>query len=297
MQYPDVRKLADSHHGVISLNELRQHIGRSTMTDWLAKGWLVRIAPRAFAFHARPSWRQMVHGLHLSSPQLIVSHRSAAHLWGISTTCRTYEFICPTDSAPRLNQATVHESNFIPMRHWQVVRGTPVTSVARTLFDLSSIYDEEHLLNMVTTAIDLRLITVSETRRMLETMRRRGRRRTTVLEAVAYHAKFDDPRNRSDLEREARKLIVEAGLPEPLAQHGVVFEHFTLHPDLCYPQWKFAIELDGYIPHGTRHAFDDDRERDAYLTIEGWHVVRFSSNTLHLLVPTITAYAARHLAA
>jgi hypothetical protein len=297
MQYPEVRRLADAHHGVMALEELRRHVSRSTMSSWLARGWLVRIAPRAFAFQPRPTWRQVLHGIHLSSPQLIVSHRSAAALLGIVGSNRVCEFICATDAAPRLDSARVHESNFIPPRHWQVIHGTPVTSAARTLFDLSSVHDEERLIDLITVAIDLRLVTIAEVRRMLETMRRRGRRRTTVLEAVAYDAKFDDPKNRSDLEREARRLILDAGLPEPSAQHGVVFEHFTLHPDLSYPQWKFAIELDGYVPHGTRNAFDDDRERDAYLTMEGWHVVRFSSNTLHLLVPTIAAYASRRLAA
>jgi very-short-patch-repair endonuclease len=92
-------------------------------------------------------------------------------------------------------------------------------------------------------------------------------------------------------------LLAKAKLPEPVAQHAVVFERFTLHPDLAYPEIGLAIELDAFDYHGrTEEQFDDDKERDAFLTMRGWRVERFSPKTMHLLVPVVRTLLGRKTA-
>jgi very-short-patch-repair endonuclease len=50
--------------------------------------------------------------------------------------------------------------------------------------------------------------------------------------------------------------------------------------DLAWPQWKIAVELDGFDPHGIlRSTFDHDRDRDLRLRRAGWEVIHVSTNT------------------
>ena len=45
--------------------------------------------------------------------------------------------------------------------------------------------------------------------------------------------------------------------------------------DFAHNQTKVAIELDGYTYHGRDAAFKHDRERDRWLSSQGWTVLRF----------------------
>lgn len=44
--------------------------------------------------------------------------------------------------------------------------------------------------------------------------------------------------------------------------------------DFAFPSAMLVVEVDGWDPHGTRQAFEDDRARDAHLVALGWSVIR-----------------------
>lgn len=46
--------------------------------------------------------------------------------------------------------------------------------------------------------------------------------------------------------------------------------------DVAYLEFRLVIELDGFGSHGTREAFQSDRERDRKLVAAGWRIVRFT---------------------
>jgi very-short-patch-repair endonuclease len=48
--------------------------------------------------------------------------------------------------------------------------------------------------------------------------------------------------------------------------------------DLAWPEVRLAVEVDGWETHGTREAFQDDRERDAVMVALRWRVLRFTWN-------------------
>lgn len=212
-------------------------------------------------------------------------------MWNISPfRFDQLEFVCATDGAPRIDGVSTHETNVPLQRYIRSIDGTPVTSPAMTIVMLSATWSEKLLMKTLSNALNQGRVTLGEVQRTREFVARRGRRRTTYIDAVLADPKFGDPKNRSDLEREARLLLLQARLPEPVAQHAVVFEHFTLHPDLAYPEYGLAIELDAFDYHGkSEEKFDDDRERDAFLSMRGWRVERFSPNTMHLLAPVVKA--------
>lgn len=288
MQYPEVRALAGATHNVISRSDLLQLISRRTMCRWVEKGWLFEWAPRAYGIHPKPEWREMLHAIQVSSPDLHVSHRSALRLLELMPASPLiYEFIGP-HATRRLESARIHETNYMPESHLMVCGGTSVTTAARSIIDAGAVWGPQRLRSIINRAIDRRAVTIHQLRAMVEDVRSKGRR-TKFVEQIIFDSRYDEAKAGSELEREGLSLIAAAGLPRPSVQHAIKFRDFTLHPDLCYPQIRLAIEFDGFEHHGTRFAFHDDRERDALLAIEGWHVVRFSFHTLHLLVPTIRA--------
>ena len=46
--------------------------------------------------------------------------------------------------------------------------------------------------------------------------------------------------------------------------------------DFLWRDHRVIAELDSYVTHGSRAAFDRDRERDLKLAIAGWQVVRLT---------------------
>ena len=50
--------------------------------------------------------------------------------------------------------------------------------------------------------------------------------------------------------------------------------------DFFWRAQRLIIETDGHATHGTRPAFEQDRARDARLTVLGYRVVRFTHRQL-----------------
>ena len=65
----------------------------------------------------------------------------------------------------------------------------------------------------------------------------------------------------SRAERLFLELVCAAGLPEPKTQ--VRIAGFTV--DFFWPDQRVAFEVDGYLFHTSRRAFDRDRRKDAAL--------------------------------
>jgi very-short-patch-repair endonuclease len=84
------------------------------------------------------------------------------------------------------------------------------------------------------------------------------------------------PWTQSHLERRFLALVREAGLPAP--QANVVLSGELV--DFYWPQARLAVELDGWRFHKTRAQFEDDRRRDAKLTLLDIAVIRLTDRRL-----------------
>ncbi len=82
---------------------------------------------------------------------------------------------------------------------------------------------------------------------------------------------------RSELEIRMRKLAREHGLPQPECNTSLdAPDHPGLEADFYFPTHHLVVETDGWDTHKTRHAFEDDRAKDAALTAAGYTVLRFT---------------------
>ena len=151
-----------------------------------------------------------------------------------------------------------------------VVRGVPVTTVARTLLDLDSRLVEK----AVRQAEFLGLFDLAEVSRLLDRYpRRRG---TARLRRAVRAAADSDVRTRSEMEERFRSLLLDANLPAPEMNGTVELGELTIEADAVWRDAKLIVELDGRQAHATRHAFETDRERDRAAALAGWLVIRIT---------------------
>ncbi len=72
---------------------------------------------------------------------------------------------------------------------------------------------------------------------------------------------IDEPHNPTDseFEDEFQDFITKYGLPQPL----INIDRQAGRADAYFPDHGLIVELDGWEFHKDRHAFENDRERDA----------------------------------
>jgi hypothetical protein len=81
---------------------------------------------------------------------------------------------------------------------------------------------------------------------------------------------------RSGLERRFLELWTETGLPQP--RPNFVEQGFEL--DCYWSEYRFAVELDLFETHGTRAAFERDRQRQEDLLLAGVAMTRVTGPRL-----------------
>jgi very-short-patch-repair endonuclease len=155
----------------------------------------------------------------------------------------------------------------------------PVTSVARTLCDLTAIVRRRIVERAVDESLRRKIVTLRSLRHVAEDLEGRGRLRCTVMREILEHRLPGYNPGESEPERRIADLLVRAGLPEPKRQHPVVVGGRRYRIDLCYPDLRIAIEYDGWDFHRGRRSFDSDRVRGNDLVVLGFQVLRFTSRS------------------
>ena len=145
--------------------------------------------------------------------------------------------------------------------------GVVVTNATRTAYDLAC----ELPLTEAVVAVDaLSHVHKFQPADIAELRRRHlGARGSAQLDEVIRLA---NRLSQSPMESRMRLVIVFDGLPAPVLQHPV--GPFFL--DLAYPAIRLAIEYDGDA-HRTQGRAMRDLDRQAYLSDNGWKVLRFTA--------------------
>ena len=99
-------------------------------------------------------------------------------------------------------------------------------------------------------------------------------------------------KTRSDLERDFRVFCRRHAIPEPAFNLWVEGQEV----DAVWLDQKVAVELDSWEYHGTRAAFELDRERSAALAAAGWRPMRVTGRRMERDAPRLAAQVRRLLA-
>lgn len=145
--------------------------------------------------------------------------------------------------------------------------GIPVTTPARTLFDLAELLRPRQLERVFDQAEQLQIFDL----RALERVRNRcnGRHALASLDALLSEYQGSLP-TRSELERLCLDLLRESGMPMPVV--NVILAGIEV--DMVWHAQRVVLELDGYRYHRSRKAFERDRERNNILQLAGYRVYR-----------------------
>jgi len=149
--------------------------------------------------------------------------------------------------------------------------GLPLTTVARTLYDISAGILPRDLKRACHEAQYRGVLDRDEIDAVLG--RHRGQPGTSQLGVVIARLTDSGPLiTRSEFEERFLALVERCGLPAPRVNHRLL--GYTV--DFFWPDARLIVETDGFHSHSGRAAFEDDRARDAELYAAGYVVLRFT---------------------
>ena len=272
--------LADRQHGVVGRQQLLGlGIQPITVHRWLRSGRLHRLHREAFAVgHGRVNQRgRWLAAVLACGDGALLSHRSAAALWGLlrqkrgatDVTAVSGRQFRPGRDGIRLHRCRLHEG--VATERTEI----PVTTVARTLFDLAEAVDHRTLRRAWEEADRLCLLQLQAVERVCE--QGYGRRALRPIRLLLTEARTPTY-TRSPLEDRFAEFCREhlGDLPAPLT-NVTILDHEV---DAYWPDHRLVIEMDSWEFHSHRAAFEQDRARDAAMQAAGYRVIRLTHRQL-----------------
>ncbi len=201
----------------------------------------------------------------------VLSHRSAGQLWGLYPRSRIApEVTCPGSKRTK-SGIVVHRAS-LPPDEIVSVRGIPVTSMPRTMFDLAATLKEREV-ERAWNEMEVRGYTDRlSVPHLLE--RYPGRKGSLLLGRLANRKTLPVGITRNDFEEAFLRLIDRHALPRPRMNAHVALRGRFYEVDCFWERERVAVELDGGAAHKTDRAFQKDRERDRILTAERYTTTR-----------------------
>jgi predicted transcriptional regulator of viral defense system len=267
--------LARRQHGVVARVQLADlGLGRHAIGQLLKRGRLHAVHRGVYAVGHRRVTRDgaWMAAVLAAGPGAVLSHRSAAALWGIRESNRAkLELTVPRER--RRPGLTLHRTQ-LPDDERTVHDGISVTTPARTLLDLAALLDEHSLARAAERAEALRLRSPTTLEEL--TTRYPKRKGIRNIKRLIEEGRIVPTDTRSRIERRFLSLLDANELPRPLVNEKLD----PIRPDFRWTEQRLIVELDGFETHGTRQAFERDRARDRALTAQGWRVVRITKRQL-----------------
>jgi hypothetical protein len=272
-------RLAGRQLGLVTSDQLDQiGFGRNARESALSARRLHPVRKGVYRLPgAAPTWESAVLAAVLAAgPDSVASHLSAAELWSLfdgPVPPGLHDAIHITGPRQRhLSGVQLHRLRVSSReRTWR--HSVPVTTPARTLFDLATILDATTLGRCTDEALRRRLVSLAELRRLFERRARAGRRRLHPLRAVlADRVPGFDPGS-NDWEQRMDQLWEELELPAAVRQYTIQLGNRRYRVDRAIPDLKLAVEWVGTEFHSLNGRFVRDRMRISDLVQSGWDVV------------------------
>jgi very-short-patch-repair endonuclease len=286
--------LATQQHGLLTSPQAVEALGLSRTNRWVAEGRLVSVQTGVLRVAGAPdTWHQQLMAACLAA-RGVVSHRSAAELWGLIQPAGYVEVSVVRGRFPRVRPpAVVHRIKDLRPDLAERRENLPLTDPVRTVLDLGLVLPHSGVSGALGRGLSKGLLTIGQATTLREALARRGRNGTGVLGEILERRLLTGNKDQSELETRFHALMRRHDLPLPVLQHEVWFAGRLVDQiDAAYPDAKLAIEVDGYEHHSSPDAFQRDRTRQNELVALGWTVLRFTwSDVVHR--PTAVAAAIR----
>lgn len=273
-----LRAVAEQQHGVLSRSQCRaQGAGECAVRMGRRRGEWERVTPRVVRLVGAPRTERsaLMAAVLDAGPGAAASHRSAAALWGLSGFHLTdLDVSRPHDAdhhRPAL--ARLHRTRSLPAHHVTSVDGIPVTTPARTIFDLAGLVHpwrtERALDNAVSTSPGL----LRALHRMLPELAERGRTGITLMRELLANRPMGYIAPASGLESRLVKLLDDAGI-KTKRQVDVGGDDWIGRTDLLVAGTNIVIEVDSARFHTSLLDRERDERRDEELRAAGFAPLR-----------------------
>lgn len=275
-------RLTGRQHGVFSVRQAEGcGVPQRTVSARARTGRYSRVQPGVYRVASSPDGRPArymaaVLAVTTDDDPAVLSHRSAAHLWGFGVgQDDVIHVVSETHHPGRLDGVLAHRTKALPEHHRAERDGIPVTGPERTLCELAGCVGYERLRRAVANATRRDLVTAaSVAATMFEVGRVRGKRK---LRAILAELTPLERQAREGLESLFLRTVSWAGFP-PSAMNQPTRDangarrlldavYHCDDYDLVEPVW---VELDGREFHTSPLDVLDDREREDLLVAAGW---------------------------
>ena len=222
-------------------------------------------------------------------PDALLSHRSAAALWGLVEPSleAEIEIVVPAETVRRRPGIRVHRRVALSRADRREIAGIPVTDPVSTLVDLASCVVEWRVERAINEADRLHLVDLETLRAAVEAFPPRPGM-TCMRRLLGLDALTD-----SGLERKFLELSRAVGLPRPETQAWVN----GYRVDFYWADLGLVVETDGWRYHRTPGEQAADGRRDQAHTMDGLTTLRFAESQIrhepHRVKATLSAVARR----
>ena len=240
-------RLASRTHGVVTRQELLDAgVTTDEIRERLEKGALLREYRGVYRVgHRAPSLEaRYLAAVRACGNEAVLSGQAAAFL---------YELIRGTPPRPEVTTKSDRRVPGVRTRRSKTIeatthRGIPITDVARTIVDIAPRLSPDRLARACHEAG----VKYRTTPAHVKTVRARiGPKLRRILDG-------DTPVTLSKLEKRFIELLRDADLVLPVTNHVIDGRRV----DCRWPAQRLTVELDGYRYHGSRHAWEQDRQRE-----------------------------------
>lgn len=294
--------------GIVTVADARlAGVTRGTLAAMRSRGLLRKVGRGVDRLRDHPpTWRSRCRAtLAIGGPDAVLGLRSAGRLHGFYAYRNRddVEVLVPRGSDHRTPEGRLAETRWLPASHITVVDGFPVTTVARTFFDLCGDPDfgfrvshpvhERAMARVYNDAIGRRGLTFTQEAAVLLVMARRGRNGTQLVRSLLKRFGPRYTPTASDTETLFYELVHAAGLPEPEKQVALSdVRGFIGVVDFLWREARLVVEVDSSWHDGPLDR-EVDEERDRRLVEAGYVVRRYRYGSLIVQTDRI----ARELAA
>ncbi len=274
----ELRVLAERQHGVIARRQARalgagsEHLRRRIESpDWEAlSSRVLRLVGSRRTFRQRC----MAATLDLGAGGA-VSHESAAALWRLPGFPIGAMHVSRRTGRSALS--AVHRTHLPECHVWRV-EGIPVTTAARTIFDLAGVLHPGRTERALDSALARRLTTVGGLLHVTEELAGPGRPGSPLMRRLLADRAGAYVPPESNLEARFQAIGKKAGLDSLVRQRDVGGTDWVGRVDYLDPHRKLIVEIDSDVHHTSLLDQAADVRRDEALRRAGYAIVRLKEH-------------------
>lgn len=293
----DLETLIKEQHGHLSRDQAVALGFKSTRIAMCVQdGRWVRVHPSVYRVAwVEPSWLgALVAATLWARGRAVISHQAAARLHGFSDFERNLVELSGTAKLKGPDGVGYHEVRNLPPGDVTAKEGIPVTTVERTLHDLTTTADtpegiiERYVERSFDEALRNKETTITRLKWCAESNEAKGRPTALFRELLEIREKYgvtDSP-----LESDFAYHVRKAGLIQPYRGWLIIHNYrLVAQVDFAWPAYRVLVQVHGGDIHRQKKTWENDQRVENALTSFGWTVLKVTDDLMKNARPWLIA--------